>query len=145
MHETDNMPFEVDETSDLPIWVQLRNRFAFLIKTGHFKDGEQLPSVRSLAASAMINYNTVARAYRDLELEGLVVSVRGRGMFVQGNRENGKESETASADALLEDCVRQYRALGMTYEDIHEHMSTLVSDLKSKADDELSKRMEFCK
>ena len=60
--------FEVDELSDLPIWVQLRNRIAHLIRTGYFSPGEQLPSVRSLAADAKINYNTVTRAYRDLEL-----------------------------------------------------------------------------
>ena len=64
--------FVVDESSDLPIWAQLRNRFTFLIRSGSLKEGEQLPSVRSLAAQAHINYNTVARAYRDLELAGLV-------------------------------------------------------------------------
>lgn len=39
--------FEIDESSGLPVWVQLRNRFVYLIKTGHYQPGDQLPSVRS--------------------------------------------------------------------------------------------------
>ena len=50
--------FEIDESSGLPVWVQLRNRFVYLIKTGHYQPGDQLPSVRTLAAEAAINYNT---------------------------------------------------------------------------------------
>ena len=64
--------FEVDESSDLPIWVQLRNRITYLIRTGYFKSGDQLPSVRSVAADAGINYNTVTKAYRDLEFAKLI-------------------------------------------------------------------------
>ena len=134
--------FRVDEASDLPIWVQLRNRFALLIKTGQFAEGDQLPSVRSLAASAGINYNTVTRAYRDLELEGLVASVRGRGMFVQA-ADAGDDAVTAPADALLEDCVRQYRALGMTYDDIERHVAAIVRAARERSAEESSKRWEL--
>ena len=55
--------FKLDETSGLPVWVQLRNRFIYLIKTGYYQPGDQLPSVRSLAAEISINYNTVSKAY----------------------------------------------------------------------------------
>jgi GntR family transcriptional regulator len=136
--------FLVDASSDLPIWVQLRNRFALLIKTGHFKEGEQLPSVRSLAATARINYNTVTRAYRDLELEGLVTSVRGRGMYVNRLPEELGDTSTAYADALFEDCVRQYRALGMTHDDILDHVSEIIEENRKTTEDEIRKRMELC-
>lgn len=86
MTSPDTILFRVDETSDLPIWAQLRNRMAYLIRTGHFQAGEQLPSVRSLAADAKINYNTVTKAYRDLELSGLIASIRGRGCFIMLQR-----------------------------------------------------------
>lgn len=124
--------FAVDENSDLPIWAQLRNRFTFLIRTGALKEGEQLPSVRSLAASAHINYNTVARAYRDLELAGLVVSLRGRGMFVQAA--TGTNDTTADVDAIFEDCIRQYRARGMTYEDIAGHLDDILLSARLSAE-----------
>lgn len=123
--------FVVDESSDLPIWAQLRNRFTFLIHTGVLREGEQLPSVRSLAATAHINYNTVARAYRDLELAGLVTSLRGRGMFVKAPTK--ADSTTATVDALFEDCIKQYRALGMTYEDIAGHLDDLLMEQRLEA------------
>lgn len=134
--------FTVDETSDLPIWAQLRNRFTFLIRTGALKEGEQLPSVRSLAATAHINYNTVARAYRDLELAGLVVSLRGRGMFVRAAAR--ADDTTADVDALFEDCVRQYRALGMTYEDIAGHVDDILLSLRLSAASNAEARKELC-
>ena len=70
--------FEIDESSGLPVWVQLRNRFVYLIKTGHYQPGDKLPSVRTLAAEAAINYNTVSKVYVNLESDGYVESVRGR-------------------------------------------------------------------
>ena len=75
--------FEIDESSGLPVWVQLRNRFVYLIKTGHYQPGDQLPSVRTLAAEAAINYNTVSKVYVNLESDGYVESIRGRGVFVR--------------------------------------------------------------
>lgn len=125
--------FEVDEASDLPIWVQLRNRIAYLIRTGRLKGGEQLPSIRSLAADAKINYNTVTKAYRDLELEKLIVSVRGRGMYVQKNLAAQGEQETLAIDAVLEDCVQQYRSLGMTFDEIDDHVRAITDSMRSEA------------
>lgn len=132
MQNQDNIIFRVDETSDLPIWAQLRNRMAYLIKTGQLAAGEQLPSVRSLAAEAKINYNTVTKAYRDLELSGLIVSVRGRGMFVQKNAA-GQDSEVGAIDALLEDCIKQYRTKGLTYTEISERALSMIEEMKSNA------------
>ena len=132
MSQPDDIIFRVEETSDLPIWAQLRNRMAFLIKSGRLVAGEQLPSVRSLAAQAKINYNTVAKAYRDLELSGLIVSIRGRGMFVQRNIDAGNE-ENAAIDALLENCIGQYRSKGMSYREVRERMIAKVDEMERKA------------
>ena len=123
----------MDEASDLPIWVQLRNRIAYLIRTGRLEGGEQLPSIRSLAADAKINYNTVTKAYRDLELEKLIVSVRGRGMYVQKNLAAQGEQETLAIDAVLEDCVQQYRSLGMTFDEIDDHVRAITDSMRSEA------------
>ena len=133
--------FVVDENSGLPIWAQLRNRLTYLIRSGALKEGEQLPGVRNLAAQAHINYNTVSRAYRDLELAGLVVSLRGRGMFVQAP--TTANDLTADVDARFEDCVREYRALGMTYDDIAGHLDDILLSLRLSADEtaELRRRL----
>lgn len=132
MNNAETVIFRVDETSDLPIWAQLRNRIAYLIRTGYFKAGEQLPSVRSLAADARINYNTVTKAYRDLELGGLIISVRGRGMYVQKDAEVGGSEEEA-IDALLDSCIAQYRSKGLTYQDVRERILAKVDALEQKA------------
>jgi GntR family transcriptional regulator len=135
--------FTVDYTSDLPIWVQLRNRIAHLIRTGHFKPGEQLPSVRSVSTSAKVNYNTVTKAYKDLEQSGLIVSLRGRGMYVQKSATANQESAESVVDIMVEDCVRQYRSIGMTFEDVRIRMQNIASRLESEALSAAKEKMEY--
>jgi GntR family transcriptional regulator len=137
------MIFSVDDTSDLPIWVQLRNRIAYLIRTGHFEPGEQLPSVRSLSTSAKINYNTVTKAYKDLEQGNLIVSIRGRGMYVQKNVSSNQEGAEAAVDIIVEDCVRQYRSTGMTFEDVRSRMQDIATRLEEEALSAAEEKMEY--
>ncbi|MEC4176338.1 GntR family transcriptional regulator [Adlercreutzia sp. R7] len=129
--DADEALFAIDESSDLPLWVQLRNRLAHLIRTGYFKAGEQLPSLRSLSAEARVNYNTVTKAYRDLESSNLIVSVRGRGMYVQKSVTVDDSPENA-VDAMAEQCVEEYRALGLSYRDIQRRLTDIV---QAKADE----------
>ena len=79
-------PFEVDETTDVPLWVQLRQRLVYLINTGYFKPGDQLPTVRGLASEISINYNTVNKAYLSLVSDGYLESTRGRGVWTNTPR-----------------------------------------------------------
>lgn len=132
LSNSNDVLFFVDKTSDLPVWVQLRNRIAYLIRTGRYTAGDQLPSVRSLAAEACINYNTVTKAYRDLELSGLITSVRGRGVFVQKNAESDCEA-TETADALFENCLQEYRACGMSFSDVRERIISKIDEQERKA------------
>lgn len=135
--------FTVDETSDLPIWVQLRNRMAYLIRTHYFKPGEQIPSVRSLSAAAKINYNTVTKSYKDLEQSNMIVSIRGRGMYV--NKVAPKESgtEEAAVDIVIEDCIQHYRSLGMTYEEIRDRISEITFQIENKSTLSTERKMGF--
>ena len=113
--------FEIDESSGLPVWVQLRNRFVYLIKTGYYQPGDQLPSVRTLAAEAAINYNTVSKVYVNLESDGYVESVRGRGVFVR-----------SIADTEIEGCIRRCLALGMTIDEVTLRMMDVTHRLKDE-------------
>ena len=139
----ENRIFEVDDTSDLPIWVQLRNRITYLIRTGYFAPGQQLPSIRSLSAEAKINYSTVTKAYRELELAGLIVMVRGRGMYVQKNLELEEEPDIVAADLMLEDCIKRYRLGGMTFEEIAQRASEYIESMRKEADEAAETRMEY--
>jgi GntR family transcriptional regulator len=77
-----------------PVYVRLRETIANAILSGQFKDGDPLPSVRSLAADEQANPLTVAKAYQGFQDEGLVVVKRGVGMFVaSGARARLKDSE----------------------------------------------------
>ena len=76
------MNITINEQSAVPIWVQLKMRLLHLIASGELQSGDQLPTVRELAAQAHVNYNTVSKVYQDLERDGYIVSKRGCGSFV---------------------------------------------------------------
>ncbi|MDR0500032.1 MAG: GntR family transcriptional regulator [Coriobacteriales bacterium] len=74
--------FELDYGSGLPVWIQVKNRLAYLIASGGYAPDERLPTVRALAVALDISYNTVNRAYMDLERDGYISTRQGRGTFV---------------------------------------------------------------
>lgn len=120
--------FEFDESSDLPLWVQLRNRMAYLIASGFYKPGDKLPTVRKYAADLRIAYNTVSKAYMGLERDGYVTTVRGSGVFVN---ELGKiQKSDAQVDVLVEDFVKSCIEEGMAYEDIPKLVSACIRRMK---------------
>ena len=67
-----------------PIYSQIADTFRMQIRAGILQQGDKLPSVRELAAELAINPNTIQRAYRELEIEGCIASVAGKGSFVCG-------------------------------------------------------------
>lgn len=123
-------PFEIDETTDVPLWVQLRQRLIYLISTGYFKPGDQLPTVRGLASDISINYNTVNKAYLSLVSDGYLESTRGRGVFVRDLDVEAEEEYTREVDALLTECIGACRDLGLSLDDIQKCMMLKVKRMK---------------
>ena len=76
------MHFSVDPSAPAPPSEQLADQVRFAVASGRLSIGDRLPSVRALAAQARVNPNTVSRAWRELEREGVVQSRRGEGVFV---------------------------------------------------------------
>lgn len=95
------------------MWVQLRNRMAYLITSGFYKPGEKLPTVRKYAAELRIAYNTVSKAYMGLERDGYVTTVRGSGVFV--NDPDAILKPAPEVDALVEEFVKGCLENGMAY------------------------------
>lgn len=87
--------------SPLPIVDQIRLGLRRAIAGGEVKPGDPLPTVRQLAADLDINLNTVARAYRELEAEGLVSTVRGRGTVVTSARETPRQPEVKVRERIM--------------------------------------------
>lgn len=111
--------FEIDYGSGLPVWIQVKNRIAYLIGAGEYREGDRLPTVRALAVDLDISYNTVNRAYMDLEREGYITTRKGRGTFVAERHAVGA---TLAADnpveLLADDLIRTCANAGMADDDI---------------------------
>ncbi|MBP3760767.1 MAG: GntR family transcriptional regulator [Ruminococcus sp.] len=74
--------FSIDLTSRVPIYEQICNKITDLVLNGTLSENQQLPSVRSFAKDSGVNPNTVAKAYQELERNGIIYSVPGRGSFI---------------------------------------------------------------
>src|SRR5277367_1623554 len=76
-------PWQVEYNSGIPVYRQIINQACAAVAAGTFIPGDQLPTIRALSERLNVNPNTVAKAYRELELKGVIVSERGSGSFIQ--------------------------------------------------------------
>jgi GntR family transcriptional regulator len=84
---------QIDVSNGIPIYEQICRQVKFAVANGSLIVGEHVPSVRELAIQAAVNVNTVARAYRDLQTAGILVSIRGTGLAVSPDAPNVCRSE----------------------------------------------------
>ncbi len=124
--------FELDENSSIPLWLQLKNRFVYLISSGYYKPGDKLPTVRGLAADIEVNYNTVSKVYQSLEGDGYIESKRRQGAFVCDVSEKPGVSISATAEIVTREYLRRCHELGMTLEDIEAQFAAEVARCRSK-------------
>ena len=113
------MRFRANPSSGVPIYVQLMEQVKHAIETGALRPGDQLPGIRPLAEELVINPNTVAKVYRELEHEGVIELRHGAGAFVARNPRTRKVTEKLRAgQAVVAAAVEQLRARGVTDEEI---------------------------
>ena len=98
-----------------PIYLQIKEGLCRLILTGVLPEGERLPSVRELAGQLAINPNTIQRAYRELEHEGFICSITGKGSFV-GALSGVDDSRRAAKLEEFKASARELMTLGMDRE-----------------------------
>ena len=122
---------KVDESSGIPIWVQLRNRLTYLISVGHYKPGEQLPTVRGLAAKININYNTVNKVYQSLERDGYIQTRRGLGTFVCDADTIGSAASESVSDMVTDEYLRKCLGLGMSFDDVSDQVTRRINKMKA--------------
>ena len=75
--------WQVEYNSGLPVYRQIINQACAAVVAGTLKPGDQLPTIRAMSEALSVNPNTVAKAYRELEFKGIIVSERGSGSFIQ--------------------------------------------------------------
>ena len=100
-----------------PIYEQIKESVGKLILSGAMTAGERLPSVRELAADLAINPNTIQRAYRELESEGFIYSIAGKGSFAADRADIGAVQKTAYLERFAA-AARELLLLGMTVEEL---------------------------
>jgi GntR family transcriptional regulator len=106
-------------SSGVPIYLQLMEQVKHAIETGALRPGEQLPSIRPLAEELVVNPNTVAKAYRELEHEGVIELRQGAGAFVSDRAPTKKDADRLrAAQAAVASAVDKLRARGVTDEEI---------------------------
>jgi GntR family transcriptional regulator len=115
------MQIRVSPTDAVPIYLQIVNQVKYLVAAGRLTPGEELPPIRTLAERLMINPNTVARAYRELEVAGVVVKRGTTGTFVSASgsplaRKERVRILTERIDALL----AESRQLGFESDELYD-------------------------
>lgn len=111
------MIFHLNHSSGIPVYLQLMEQIRHGVETGALRAGERLPTIRSLAEELVINPNTVVRAYRELQHEGVVELRQGSGAYV-GRSVIERKQIMGKAGKLVGSTVERLTALGLTEEEI---------------------------
>ena len=113
------MDLKINTGNGVPIYLQIVEQVKRSVATGNLKAEDSLPSVRQLAVDLTINPNTVARAYLELEHEGVIYKRQGQGTFVSARAvEATRRERRKAAAALLEQAIGEAVEAGMTPEEI---------------------------
>ncbi len=110
----------VDTRDRKPIWEQLVSNIKSLVLRGILKPDEQLPSVRALAGELAINPNTIQKAYAELERQGIICSLPGRGSFITGSIDELTRIRRQRIFEELEICLKKAQEAGIIREEIME-------------------------
>jgi GntR family transcriptional regulator len=124
-------PFRLrlDLHSGVPVYRQIIDQVCGGIASGSLAVGDQLPTVRQLAVDLSINPNTVVRAYRELELGGLLETHQGTGTFIRAQKRRGGEVDRARQLAqIVADCVARAGAAGFTVDNLIQQLQGSVPE-----------------
>lgn len=114
----DTLNINISNTSTIPLYEQIQTQIKSQILNGNLKSGEGLPSIRNLAKELKVSIITTKRAYEELEKEGFIETVTGKGTFVsKQNTERLKEITLYDIENKLEEIIKQAKAVGVTLEE----------------------------
>lgn len=124
--------FTIDEKSSIPVWLQLKKRFIYLITSGFYLPDDQLPTVRGLAADIEVNYNTISKVYQSLEEDGYIISKRRQGAFVADVSGKLDVDAAVTAEIVTTEYLKRCQELGMSLEDINAQFKASLAKAKKK-------------
>lgn len=110
---------KVETKSFIPIYEQIKKEIKARISQGIFRANEPLPSIRELATQLLINPNTVARAYRELEQEGFIYTRKGKGCYVSDNSSSlVKDNNLSLLTQLIDKTIEEAKRLNIDLKEI---------------------------
>ena len=113
---------KIDTASFIPIYEQIKRQIKSRILLGDLRNNEPLPSIRDLATSLIINPNTVARAYRELEIEGFIYTRKGKGCYVSGDSSSLIEEElTKMMNQIFDEAIEEAKKFKLNPKQIKRH------------------------
>ena len=122
----------VNDTSGVPVWIQIRNHMIFLIRSGHLRPGDTLPTVRELAIQLGVNYNTIHKVYQDLETDGLILSGRGKRSTIAEIDREALSLPDSPVDVVIEELVRVVRETGVSRADAMTRIEEAFAKLEDR-------------
>jgi GntR family transcriptional regulator len=120
--------FRIDRSAGLPAYLQLVRQVREALRLGWLKPGDRLPTVRDVVRSGGVNANTVLKAYRELELSGLVEARQGSGTFIRASLGSTSPETMTELRKQLAEWVREARAAGLDTEDIDALVRVVLAD-----------------
>ena len=121
------LKFSLDATNGVPFYKQIILQVEMAIADGRLNTGDQLPTVRSLAVELQVNPNTVARAYSELEIRGIVTTQQGTGTFISDQK---VEISDVERERILAEITRSFVSHAASYGFSLEELSSYISELK---------------
>jgi GntR family transcriptional regulator len=119
----------IDSQSGVPFYRQIIEQLKYAISRGELSPGDRLPTVRQLAVDLSVNPNTVVRAYRQLEIEGVLETQQGSGTFVgQVRPEIGRLERQRMLDQILTDMIARASSYGFTPTDLLDGLRQLKEE-----------------
>ncbi|QHZ47117.1 MULTISPECIES: GntR family transcriptional regulator [unclassified Bacillus (in: firmicutes)] len=116
----------ISNASDEPIYLQIVNQLKEQIVKGALSETQPLPSIRNLAKELKISVITTKRAYDELEKEGFIVTVAGKGSYVAAiNKDMLRETKIKMIEEKMAEAVSQAKLVGLTYEELEEMLKLL--------------------
>lgn len=116
----------ISNSSSVPLYEQISNQVKNQILNGELKPSEALPSIRMLAKDLKVSIITTKRAYEELEKEGFIKTVAGKGTFVsEGNSDRLKEAAICEIESKLDEAINQAKAIGLTLDECLEIFKSL--------------------
>ena len=119
----------ISNTSDTPLYQQIKDQITDAILRGELKEGDPLPSIRSFANDLRVSVLTIRRVYDDLEKEGYINSQVGIGTFVStGNTELLREAKFRLVEQKMQDMIQTARSLGISRQELNDMMDILYEE-----------------